>query len=599
MSGRRVGASGLALILGALVVFGDATAARPDAKEAPTQARASHWRRPVALALTDDGRWLYAANRGSGTISVIDTAELRIEAEYDIGRGLSDLASSPDRRFLLAADEVGHRVLLLRQRGAKLSVATSLEVPPYPVSLRISADGSRCTVASLWSRRLTILDLIPEVKGHEAPRLRVARTIDLPFCPRRQALIDRAAKLIVADAFGGGLAVVDLRRGELESVRTLPAHNIGGLALSADGQRLLMTQQLLSALAHTSADDIHWGFLLTNSLRSLRLEEMLMPGADVVPGSRLMHLGEPGDGAGDPAGLAVLPDGRVAVALAGVDQVALGPPEDPDVWRTGVGRRPTAIVASPDGNRIYVANTLDDSVSVVDPSNAAMVAEIALGQRPPLDDLALGERLFYDARLSHEGWMSCHSCHPDGHTNNLRADTLGDDSYGAPKRAPSLLGCGATAPYAWDGGMPDLEGQVRKSVRTSMRGPDLSDEQVRALLTYLRSLSPPPSPIELTGRQDAKAVARGEAVFQRRHCNRCHQPPEYTALRSYDVGLADEMGRSVFNPPSLRGLSQRDALLHDGRARSPEEVLTRFGHPGGASLSNQELSDLIAFLRSL
>ena len=54
---------------------------------------------------------------------------------------------------------------------------------------------------------------------------------------------------------------------------------------------------------------------------------------------------------------------------------------------------------------------------------------------PEPDAVARGERLFHDARLSHDGWMSCHSCHVDGHTNGLVADTLGDGSYGAPNLA--------------------------------------------------------------------------------------------------------------------------------------------------------------------
>ena len=40
--------------------------------------------------------------------------------------------------------------------------------------------------------------------------------------------------------------------------------------------------------------------------------------------------------------------------------------------------------------------------------------------------------------------MSCHSCHTDGHTSGRLADTLGDDTFGTPKRVLSLLGLGAS-----------------------------------------------------------------------------------------------------------------------------------------------------------
>ena len=81
--------------------------------------------------------------------------------------------------------------------------------------------------------------------------------------------------------------------------------------------------------------------------------------------------------------------------------------------------------------------------------------------------------------------MSCQSCHTDGHTNNLLSDTLGDGSYGAPKRVPSLLGVAATGPWTWTGSIARLEDQVRKSIATTMHGSKPTDEQVADLTAYL------------------------------------------------------------------------------------------------------------------
>ena len=67
-----------------------------------------------------------------------------------------------------------------------------------------------------------------------------------------------------------------------------------------------------------------------------------------------------------------------------------------------------------------------------------------------------------------------------------------------------------------------------------------------------------------------------------------------------DVGLTDRDGNARFNPPTLRGVAQRDGFLHDGRARSLREVFTTHNHPGhGDPLSDAELADLLAFLNSL
>jgi cytochrome c peroxidase len=191
--------------------------------------------------------------------------------------------------------------------------------------------------------------------------------------------------------------------------------------------------------------------------------------------------------------------------------------------------------------------------------------------------------------------MSCQSCHTDGHTNSLAADTLGDGSYGAPKRVPSLLGVDTTGPWAWNGSMKRLEDQVRKSITTTMIGTKPTDAQVADLTAYLATLAPPPG----KSADGVEAVARGREVFQSQKCAGCHEAPEYTTPRTYDVGLVDEVGNREFNPPSLRAVGRRDAFLHDGRARSLRDVFAREHHPRGLQLSPREIDDLSAFLGTL
>jgi cytochrome c peroxidase len=79
----------------------------------------------------------------------------------------------------------------------------------------------------------------------------------------------------------------------------------------------------------------------------------------------------------------------------------------------------------------------------------------------------------------------------------------------------------------------------------------------------------------------------------------CHQPPAYTSNEIVDVGLKDENGRSAFNPPSLVGVGQRRTFLHDGRAKSLEEVIRDLQHQLDDPIPDAELADLLAFLRSL
>ena len=171
--------------------------------------------------------------------------------------------------------------------------------------------------------------------------------------------------------------------------------------------------------------------------------------------------------------------------------------------------------------------------------------------------------------------MSCQSCHTDGHTNGLLSDTLGDGSYGAPKRVPSLLGVAATGPWTWTGSMDRLEDQVRKSIATTMHGHEAGRRAGRRPDRVSRHAGAAVAAIVVSRGADDPAIARGSAVFQARKCASCHEPPEYTTPQKVDVGLVDEVGNREFNPPSLRAVSRRDAFFHDGRARSLREVFAR------------------------
>jgi YVTN family beta-propeller protein len=547
-------------------------------------------RRPVALALGDGGR-LFVANQRCGSISVINLQTGQTTHEVRIGGRLADLVATPDRGRLLAVDEDGAELIVLRGGDREPRPEQRIKVSPSPVALQVSADGRHVVVASLWARQLGIVDLGP------APS--VVRTVDLPFAPGKLLLVYGDRKAVVAGSFGGHLAVVNVENGSVESVRSLPASNIRGLTLSADGKRLLVSHQVLNPLAQTTRDDIHWGNLVTNNVRVLSLAAVLDPRADLLRDSEQVHLGEIGHGTGDPTGVAVGADGRLVVALAGVGEVAVSDERGGSWKNVPVGAGPTAVLPRPNGRQVYVANTYGDSVSVVDLQAGAVVSTIGLGPQPELGPADRGEVLFHDARLSHEGWLSCQSCHTDGHSNGRLADTLGDGTYGTPKRIPSLLGVRDTAPLAWDGSVPDLSAQVRKSVETTMRGNRLSADQVRDLTAYLETLSPPPARARLVGKLDEAAMRRGREVFARHACATCHTPPTYTSGKTYDVGLADEAQLKMFNPPSLRGAGQGGPYFHDGRAATLAEVFSRYRHQVKGELTKQELGDLLEFLESL
>ncbi|HEV3006042.1 MAG TPA: c-type cytochrome, partial [Pirellulales bacterium] len=169
------------------------------------------------------------------------------------------------------------------------------------------------------------------------------------------------------------------------------------------------------------------------------------------------------------------------------------------------------------------------------------------------------------------------------------------------------LGVADTAPFGWNGGMPDLETQIRTSISSTMRGQAPTDDQVADLAAYLRTLSLVSGGVRAPGAGGdgvdlaalQELVDRGQEVFARQNCVRCHAPPTYTSKGAYDVGLSDEAGHVEFNPPSLRGVGRRERLFHDHRAGDLGEVFTRWRHQLQTELDDDELRWLIAFLRTL
>jgi CxxC motif-containing protein (DUF1111 family) len=178
---------------------------------------------------------------------------------------------------------------------------------------------------------------------------------------------------------------------------------------------------------------------------------------------------------------------------------------------------------------------------------------------------------------------------------------------------------------------PCTTGQRACAARPHGGAPEVSDELLLAVTTYVRLLAVP-----ARRGVGVPAVERGAALFGRVGCDRCHTPrwrteplpglPElggheihpFTDLLLHDLGPGLDDGRPVggatgpeWRTPPLWGLgllgvvSGHTFLLHDGRARGfAEAILWHGGEADSArrafvALTKSERSDLIAFLEVL
>jgi YVTN family beta-propeller protein len=548
-------------------------------------------RRPIAIALALDGKRLLVANRETGTVSVVDPKTRQVVREQKLGKRLSSMGFAAKTNVLAIVDAANGELAIASFEDDRIEIQRRVSVGSYPSSVAIAEDASWQSVSLSWARQIAIVDA----------RSQVVR-LDLPFVPGQQLVLP-GDKVLVADAFADRLAVVDAKAKRIESVRSLAVvHNLRGLALTVDGKNVLVTDQTLHSQGHPNAGEIRAGSMLANNLQRLSLSNILDPLASLLQNDQTYPLGDIERGAGDPSAVAETPDGRILVALQGTGELAIGKPQEATWTRTEVGAGPAAIAVDVSAGVVYVANRFDDSVSIVDWKAAKTTGTISLGATLKPEQMTAeqrGEVHFFDANRSLDGWFSCHSCHTDGHSNAKLNDNLSDGSLGTPKRVLSLLGVKDTLPLAWNGKTKGIEGQVRNSIASTMQGKKPSDDVVRDLAAYLRSLKPAPGIAVARGETNATGTKRGEAVFAKLKCAGCHTPPEYTSPETYDVGLRDEAGLTHFNPPSLRGVSQAGTWLHDGRAKSLREVFERFRHRVPDDLSAADLNDLLRFLEQL
>ena len=258
-----------------------------------------------------------------------------------------------------------------------------------------------------------------------------------------------------------------------------------------------------------------------------------------------------------------------------------------------MGEGPRDVLWLNDG-QLLVANTFADSVARIQSADNPVVENWIVDQRGTLTEVDRGEALFFDSTLALDGWMSCHSCHSYGHSSGQLNDNLSDGGFGAPKRIPSLHGVHGTEPFAWTGTTTTLTQQMENSVMLTMQGTKPSSNDVRSLVAFVSQLKHPQP-----GDQDTSVIARGQDLFRRLECIQCHQRPNYTSPKTYNVGLEDEVGNREFNPPSLAGVGNRRAFFHDGRATEIREVFSRWQHQLDAPLSSEQTEELVRFLQSL
>ena len=572
---------------------------KPSVADGPAKP-VSH-RSPIDLAVFADGRRAVVANHTSHSIALLDLQRGTVLDEEPAGSHPAAVAVQPGGKQVAVSNHWSHNVELFAVDGDKLIKQATIAVGNLPRGLLYSKTGEQLFVAVAGANEIATIDVASR---------KVTQRWPAPREPRQLALAPDGNLLAAACSRSGEVRCWSLPSGQLLWERQLgDAFNLRGLSFTADGKYIVCAHCVRRDLPVTRGH-IEEGWIIDSRLTRLPVE------ADAKPPFLQMALDVRGEAMGDPHGLAFSGDGKLlAITGSGSHELILLHTANLP-WNTdagdfidgrlldGVQHRRVPLDGRPlttafAGDRVVVANYLSDAVHVVDVAGHKVERTITLGGPKDVSLARQGEALFYDAKRSHNQWFSCHTCHTEGHTSGMNFDTLNDDSFGTPKLTPSLRNVAKTGPWTWHGWQKDLGAAVVKSFTSTMYGPEPSKHDVQAVVAFLETLVPPPLP-----KADDPAAKRGAALFsEKARCARCHRPPLYTSPEIYDVKLdAGASPHQGFNPPSLIGLSERGPYLHDGRAKTLEEVLRTWHTPrhiGGAALTDDEERDLLAFLRSL
>lgn len=342
----------------------------------------------------------------------------------------------------------------------------------------------------------------------------------------------------------------------------------------------------------------------------------------------------------------------IAAVLITVSVITIGGSYLVSAWRTsaiekGIAdaeRRQRELLAP-----VEIASPLGLPVVPVPADNALVAGKVALGQR-----------LFFDPRLSSDGNVSCATCHdPEHGWSDRRRVSPGIAGRVGTRNSPTVVNAAQHRELFWDGRAKRLEEQTlgpllnpdemgNESIDELERRIEAVEEYrnafdelfddgitgwniARSIAAYERTLVAGDSPNDRFEAGDETALSdaakRGRALFfGDARCSACHVGPNLTDRGYHNLGVGfrsesetDDPGRvlhgrqldgdhGAFRTPSLRDVARTAPYMHDGSLPTLEAVVEFYARGGTPNdwqdeeldplgLTDAQKADLVTFLR--
>lgn len=335
--------------------------------------------------------YAYVTNGGSGTVSIYDVVNVRLDRELPVGQSPVAVTESSTRNevYVVNSGPPGGQGSISVINAQTNSVAATIPVRRRPVALALAPDGDRAYVANSASNSISVIDLRARREiavmgtGEEPAALRVSpdgRT--LAVANRRGSsvsLFDPATRRVraVFEGCPGASDVVILPDSTKVFAACSGGHQIMAIALAGANAHADRAESLLDVghrPVHLALKPDGGEIFVSNSMSDSISE--VITGTDDVLGAYLM-------GAGPVRGLVSHDNSLLYVGNLHSQEVTIYSIDDGRrIGHIHVGDGPSALAFSRAGHLLLVVDAGSGDVSIVRTATRSLFTVLPAGREP-------------------------------------------------------------------------------------------------------------------------------------------------------------------------------------------------------------------------
>jgi len=588
---------------------------------------------PFNMAVTNDGKTMYVIAQDTDQLLVVDLVKNKVINKIDVGQHPHSVIIDKAQKRIYVSNQWSDTVSVIDLSLSE--VIDTLITGNGPSGLAFSADEKYIYVVNTFGSDVSVFELGTKKErkrlgtGNDPTGIALSPDGSQLYVSARRVNIDDYNKTLVTE-----LTVIDDQSQRATKKNVESAYLMENVAFTPESDLAMVT--LIRPKNQVPSIQVEHGWMMTHGIGIIEQKK----------DGRLVQLllDEPNAYYPDPFDIVISPDGKKAfVSSSGVDQISvisidsirqmlqgtssetlkryandLSISDRFVIKRIATGANPKGLTLSPDGKILYVAEQLEDRIGVINTESLEFVGSIDLGGPGRITVARQGRRLFNNAGHTFQNQYSCYTCHPDTHEDGLIYNMAGKDMGRNVTNTQSLREIGDTAPFKWNGNNQTVYKQDGIRFSTVLtRTEQFSYNDLDAITAYImRGIKQPPNlmynpeGILTASQQRGKLLYErsvdnnGEVIIESNRCVTCHPAPLYSNLLKANVSTLSETDDPIlFDTPHLNNIFASAPYLHDGKAKTLEEIWTVYGeddkHGHVNDMTKTQLNDLIDYLNSL